>query len=490
MTQPDIFVLIGDCLRASSVDQRTMPFSITSSEATFERCYAPSTWTLPSHASLYSRKTPVEHDVTRRGEGVSKNQATLPKIAREEGYRTALFSENPTFSAHFGFHHNIDYVDDFINSKLFSSDFALEHAVDEITADNALEALRALASHPNRARNIPNALYGPISYAASKSKTRYPHHGDRVFSHLDSYTENTSSEPVLCAVNLLDTHNPHNAPPKAGEKGVGISVSSRERKALSALKDNKIYLFKEPDSPPTDSQDVYHSWDDVFARKRDVYDAQIRYLDIQIERWITGLDEEAVRDSLFVITGDHGQLFGEEEMVGHHTSLHPAGVHVPLFVRFPDSWEGGRTSVTEPVSWLGLSKAIERTTTGEITSSDEFVQCVQTESTTDGAVIMTADGPTWNVSKLRERYDSPMIDELATRKVGVIDGDRQIVYESKWADEEITRRDYELVDGGREEIEGGSTVDLSPEQEQWLVRKSEGDVDASVSARLEQLGYL
>lgn len=490
MKKPNIFVLIGDCLRAANVNRKTMPFSITASEVTFERCYTPSTWTLPSHASLYTRRTPIVHDVTRRGEKLSKDQAMLPKIAREEGYQTALFSENPTFSTHFGFHHNIDYVDDFINSKLFSSEFALEHAIDEVTANNALEAFRALVSNPNRTRNIPNALYAPISYAASKSKTRYPHHGDRVFSHLDSYIAGTSSEPLFCAVNLLDTHNPHNAPPKAGEKEVGISVPSHERKALSVLKDNKIYLFEEPDSPPTDLQDVYQSWDEVFARKEDVYEAQIRYLDMQIEQWITGLDEDVVHDSLFIITGDHGHLFGEEGMVGHNTSLHPAGVHVPLFVRFPDSWEANQTSVTEPVNWIGLSRAIEQSTTGEIRSGDEFVQCVRTESETDGAIITTVDGPTWNISMLRERYDSPVINELATRKIGVIDDNRQIVYESKWDDSDIKRRDYELVNGGRKEIEGGSAVDLSSEQEQWLLRESKGNIDASVSSRLEQLGYL
>lgn len=490
MEQPNIFVLIGDCLRAGSATPETMPFATGNAEMTFERCYSPSTWTLPSHASLYSRQTPIEHDITRRGEILSKGQAMLPTAAREAGYQTALFSENPTFSTQFGFHHNIDYVDDFINSKLFKSEFALEHAVDELSAVNALKALRALGAAPNRLRNVLNALYTPPSYAFSKSKTRYPHHGDRVLSHLNAYTEEVSSSPLFCAVNLLDTHNPHNAPPKEGERAMGVSVSSKERKALSALKDNKIYLFEEPDAPPTDRQEVYHSWDTVFARKKDVYNAQIRYLDMQIEAWITELDDEIVQNSLFVITGDHGQLFGEEGMVGHHTSLHPAGVHVPLFVLYPESWEHDRSSVTEPVNWVGLSKVLERTIKGDISNSEEFAECVIAESQTNGTVVTVADGPTWNVSTLRERYDSPMINDLATRKIGVIDGNKQTVYESKWGEEEITRRDYELVGRGREAIEGGTAVELSQEHEQWLTGASVEDVSVSVSSRLEQLGYL
>ena len=490
MKQPHVILLIGDCLRAADAHPDGMPFSLDWSDTVFERCYAPSTWTLPSHASLYAQRTPIDHGVTRRGDVLAAEQARLPNTAREAGYETALFSENPTFSTHTGFNHGIDYVDDFINGKLFRSTFALEHEIDELSGASALSALRSLLGAPEKTRDIPNALYAPLSYARTRSKTRYPHNGNRVLSHLRSFLEERAPNPTLSFVNLLDTHNPHNAPPSEGERALGVSISRAERKALWELRDNKLYLFDEDGSPPTDAQDVFHDWDGVFSRKKDVYDVQIRYLDLQIESFVRELAGGIIDDALVVITGDHGQLFGEEEMVGHHTSLHPGGVQVPLFVRFPSSWDTENASVSEPVSWIGLSRALGEVTTGAVDSTEAFVERVRTESQEDGAVVVTADGPTWSVPRLREQYDSPVLDELSTRKVGLIEGTRQVVYESKWADTDTVGREYELVGHDREAVGGANGLEPHPEHGRWLSDGSGDGVDTTVSSRLEQLGYI
>ena len=60
MDKPDVYFLIGDCLRSANVTDRTMPFSIEAADVTATRCYSPGTWTLPSHASLYDIDTPIE----------------------------------------------------------------------------------------------------------------------------------------------------------------------------------------------------------------------------------------------------------------------------------------------------------------------------------------------------------------------------------------------------------------------------------------------
>lgn len=67
----------------------------------------------------------------------------------------------------------------------------------------------------------------------------------------------------------------------------------------------------------------------------DVYQAQIKYVDRIVSQWLTQA-AATLSDSPVVVIGDHGQLFGEEGMVGHHTSMHPAGIGVPVFLSFPD----------------------------------------------------------------------------------------------------------------------------------------------------------
>jgi arylsulfatase A-like enzyme len=55
------------------------------------------------------------------------------------------------------------------------------------------------------------------------------------------------------------------------------------------------------------------------------------------------LKKDGLLDStIVVIVGDHGELFGEHHMMQHGHSLHRAARHVPLLVRYPKAFDGGR----------------------------------------------------------------------------------------------------------------------------------------------------
>jgi len=488
MGGPHIFVLVGDCLRAASATCETLPFLAGRETIDFTRCYAPGTWTRPSHASLYSGQTPIDHCVTRRGHELSDDQAVLPDRARAAGYRTALFSENPTFSRKTGFHHGIDYVDDAIHLKPFLSSFSPDAHVDEIGVDAAITLLREVARSPNRATNIANLAYGLVSELLGTDVTAYPHHGERVFSHLRRFVAQNRDRSLFCLANLLDTHNPHHAPPDVAAEKLGLSVSGNERRALAAANDDRRFLLEAADLP-RETRAFFDSWDEVFARREEIYEAQIRYFDHLVERWIVALDDRIRDESLIVVTGDHGQLFGEEGMLGHQTSLHPHGIHVPLYVFPPASWDVPRR-VEMPVTWIGLSEALSGVVDGAVTDSEPFVDRLVEGSRTDGRVVVCADGPTWNVAELRERYDVDAVESVCVRKVGFIRSDRMTVYVSPWSESTIRGREYDLQDGSwklREE-----TTDEVPDERYatWLRAGGEENVAAETSARLRRLGYL
>jgi hypothetical protein len=63
-----VFLIVGDCLRAASVGEETMPYVTERADRSLGRSFAPSTWTVPSFATLYTGETPLVHDATRRGE--------------------------------------------------------------------------------------------------------------------------------------------------------------------------------------------------------------------------------------------------------------------------------------------------------------------------------------------------------------------------------------------------------------------------------------
>jgi arylsulfatase A-like enzyme len=66
------------------------------------------------------------------------------------------------------------------------------------------------------------------------------------------------------------------------------------------------------------------------------YDASLRYAD-----WAVGEVEALLRragvfdDTLFIVTSDHGEAFGEHGYVFHSCGLYDELVHVPLLMKFP-----------------------------------------------------------------------------------------------------------------------------------------------------------
>ena len=410
LARPHVFVLTGDCLRASSATRRTMPFVSQTADVEFRNCYSPGTWTLPAHASLYSRRSPIEHGASRRGDRLHSEQAILPRKARQRGYRTVLCSENPMFSRLVGFNAGVDSTNDSINFKLLPADFSPELLVNDLTPAEIRFLLGELVSRPQRVRNAINLAYGALSYLGSDADPdSCPHHGDRVLSQLSSIVGRSPRRPIFAVTNLLDTHNPHYTAPEARTKPLGLSFSRAEREALQGVSNAEV-LFGDARLSPR-ARAVFGSWSKFYERQQQVYAAQIRYLDALIEDWMRSLDAAVLADSLVVVTGDHGQLFGEEGMVGHHTSLHPNGIGVPLFVKTPESWSdpsskeanGGPSSRTieTPLSLVGLSKALDGVVRGEISDTTEFIVAA---TTSEERVVVAADGPTWDVARLRERY--------------------------------------------------------------------------------------
>jgi arylsulfatase A-like enzyme len=75
------------------------------------------------------------------------------------------------------------------------------------------------------------------------------------------------------------------------------------------------------------------------------YDQEIRSVDEAFGRLVAALRAAGLYDeTLLVLTSDHGEEFGEHGAMGWHGhSLHDELLRVPLLVKFPRSWRGGRT---------------------------------------------------------------------------------------------------------------------------------------------------
>ena len=71
-------------------------------------------------------------------------------------------------------------------------------------------------------------------------------------------------------------------------------------------------------------------------RKIDLYDGEIAYTDRHVGRLLEGLERLGLaRDTVVVLTADHGEEFGEHGNHGHGYTLYQEVVRVPLLVRAP-----------------------------------------------------------------------------------------------------------------------------------------------------------
>lgn len=87
------------------------------------------------------------------------------------------------------------------------------------------------------------------------------------------------------------------------------------------------------------------------------YDNALAYVDAQVGRIYEYLKTSGrLENTLLIVVSDHGELFGEHEMVTHGRSLYDAEARVPLLVHFPTRYKA--CDVLTPVSTLDVLPTI------------------------------------------------------------------------------------------------------------------------------------
>ncbi|MGC8676566.1 MAG: sulfatase-like hydrolase/transferase, partial [Candidatus Micrarchaeia archaeon] len=125
---PNIAIIVADTLRADAFDVLeskrgefgNMGFSF------YKHCIAPASWTLPSHASLFTGMYPSSHGAheTKRIKAldidrIKLKMPTLVSDLKQKGYATYAISANPYVNPVYGF----DEFDKFFEESYFTDVF-------------------------------------------------------------------------------------------------------------------------------------------------------------------------------------------------------------------------------------------------------------------------------------------------------------------------------------------------------------------------------
>lgn len=301
--QPNVLLIVLDTVRADRLSlygysRDTTPFlaRLGQESTVFTQAISTSSWTMPSHASLFTGLYPNQHGA--HGDRLDTQDATLAEVFAAQGYRTAGFTANTVMTQRrTGLNRGFQHYDD-----LFSS---LMDAASRTTFGRRLARFAPRFGHydePGR----KNAAVINRSFLA----------------WLDS---RGAGRPFFVFLNYFDAHAPY-LPPR--------DFAARFSAQPDALVTRRPFDGWAYSGEPVEAA--------VREMESDAYDASLAYLDAQLQRLFEQLQARGLADNtLLVITSDHGESIFEHGALGHSINLYREALHIPLLLRWPGKVPAG-----------------------------------------------------------------------------------------------------------------------------------------------------
>lgn len=308
---PNVLFIVVDTLRGDHMslqgyDRETDPTlkRLASDGVMFENAYSTSSWTLTSHASLFTGRWPYEHKADG-GRTLDDTYPTIAEALSARGYRTGAFMGNfETLKKEWGFGRGFAHFEDYYQS---ASDLAVSSVYGRFFEYYVLHKVFGMQYKIDR-------RWAP---AINRSAL--------------NWIDQNTNKPFFVFINYFDVHAPYVSP----DRGRFSQYENPGGLVNTDWTTANIYSSKTPEQ---------------IQGEIDAYDGGIYYADQQINDLLNELDRRGVLDNtIVVITSDHGELFGEHGLWEHHNSLYRPVIHVPMIFWYPKSVPQGMR-ISTPVS--------------------------------------------------------------------------------------------------------------------------------------------
>lgn len=262
--------------------------------------FAPSSWTVPSHVSLFTGLLPGRaglHLIEQTHDGFRQaldhfRDRSLPSVLSRHGYRTVGISANGWVNGPTGF-------------------------------DIGFDQFEYVASH--RHVRLGGGWRARTRWAYQALQARLDDGAARIEALVADAVR--GRRPFFCFVNLVECHSPY-LPPRPYNP---LGRRDRMRAAADANRYCTLDAFWNIAlgvSPPPPA--------DVIERMQALYDGSIAQLDAWLARVLDALDRAGLRpDTQVVVTSDHGENLGEAGLTGHNFSLDDRLIRVPFVTSGP-----------------------------------------------------------------------------------------------------------------------------------------------------------
>jgi arylsulfatase A-like enzyme len=286
---PNVLLLTLDTLRADHLgcygyERKTSPRIDALAEVgtLYSRAYAAAAWTLPSHASLFTGKYPAEHGART----FQLEEGDVREGALDESHLTlaeALKAEGYRTAAFVG------------NAVYLGTRFQLDQGFD--------------------------SYYNERTYARTLTRL--------LVEWLREYEAEGPEDPFFLFANYVDTHNPYNAGKRHDDPG--FVEDGKQRESHPLYEELRPWILQRKEPFP----------DEKLQLLIDQYDTAIYNLDAELGFLFRTLEHLGLyNNTLIVLTSDHGEFFGEHELIDHGKDVYQEVLWVPLIVKYPGQQEG------------------------------------------------------------------------------------------------------------------------------------------------------
>lgn len=257
----------------------------------FENAIAASSWTVPSHMSLFTGLYPGAHGVESVRLALDRKAVTLAEALRAQGWKTAAFVSGPSLNGQMGFSRGFEMYDDFT--------VTLSHEAN-LLGYNDIENM-----------SINQIVTNPIITRLATEWLR-KNAGTRFFLFLHYW----------------DVHHDYIPPApydRAFDPGYAGAIDGRN----IAGRQNQ---WERDGLAPAD-----------LAHLTALYDGEIAHTDAHVGAVLRAIEDARLTErTIVIIVSDHGEAFMEHGTLNHGNSLHDELVRVPLILCAPALVPAGR----------------------------------------------------------------------------------------------------------------------------------------------------
>ncbi len=293
----------------------------------FDNCIAPGSWTLPSHASLFTGLYQSDHNCHETSQikslDIDRIRLRMPTIVddlKRKKYFTYAISANPYIGPIYGFSGFDKYEEESYFTDVYGSVLEISKELkprvskyrDTYGNDIMKLASAIIKEDPRLFLDLASsaALLSPMA-VAKKAKAKFidkwpiEKGGRRIVKKVGKME---LKEPFFLFLNLMEAHDPY-----IGGRGNDMNWATPFLK--NRVDESRVKKWKE----------IYNA-----ASYRALkYASQI----------MRDLIERFGENQIIILTSDHGQEFGEHNFIGHGTVISDEVVKVPLAIHVPKDFK-------------------------------------------------------------------------------------------------------------------------------------------------------